>query len=61
MEARFRLTPLAREDLRGIRGHIAGDNLRAAKRILQLLQTKCHLLAQNPGLDVSLSTGQGFL
>ena len=50
--ARFKLTALARSDLREIRDFIAEDNPQAATRYMRILKEKCQRLADTPGLGV---------
>ena len=49
----FKLTPLALQDLLGIRDYIAADNPAIAVRYLDILRGKCQMLADAPGLGVS--------
>jgi toxin ParE1/3/4 len=49
---RFSRTAQAEEDLIDIWSYIAADNVRAADRLLDTLDEKSQLLADNPGLGV---------
>ncbi|MBF0447676.1 MAG: type II toxin-antitoxin system RelE/ParE family toxin [Magnetococcales bacterium] len=46
------MTPPARNDLLDIRAYFAEDNPLAAKKTLELIQAKCSLLAQSPGVGI---------
>lgn len=46
----FHLTPRARADLEAIWEYIADDNLEAADRVLDGLQSACSMLGQNPAI-----------
>jgi antitoxin ParD1/3/4/toxin ParE1/3/4 len=47
---RFVLTPRARQDLNDIWDYIADDNIEAANRVLDALDTAMVKLAKNPGI-----------
>jgi toxin ParE1/3/4 len=47
--SRFRLTPLADEDLTEIVVRISQDSPRAAARVFKELKDACRMLAKNPG------------
>jgi toxin ParE1/3/4 len=47
--SRFRLSPLARQDLRGIGSYIAQDNLPAAISFVERLLKRCRGVAEFPG------------
>ena len=46
----FVLTPLAEDDIGGIWEFIAADNIKAANRVLRVLEAALMKLARNPGL-----------
>jgi toxin ParE1/3/4 len=54
------ITHVASSDLREIRNYIADDNPIAAKKTIELIQVKCNLLAQSPGVGVSRDHYQGL-
>jgi plasmid stabilization system protein ParE len=45
----FVFTPLAARDLNEIWDYLAGDNIKAADRVLDALEKALHGLAKNPG------------
>ncbi len=47
---KFKLTPLAEQDLEDIWLYIAQDNARAADKLLNRIETQCELLANHPQL-----------
>jgi plasmid stabilization system protein ParE len=47
---RFIVTPRARQDLSDIWDYIAGDNVQAADRVLDALESALLKLAKNPGI-----------
>lgn len=47
---RFKLTPSAKRDLDDIWDHVASDNIDAATRVLDALESAIFKLAGNPGL-----------
>jgi toxin ParE1/3/4 len=49
-------TPEAKQDLRQITRHIAGDNLPAAREWLSKTRTICELLAAQPGIGQRVRT-----
>ena len=47
---RFRLSPLARQDIREIWAYIANDSIEAATKVRQRIRDDCLQLAQHPFL-----------
>ncbi len=47
---RFRLSPEAARDIRGIWAYIAEDNIRAARRVRLQIFDACRKIASNPGI-----------
>jgi plasmid stabilization system protein ParE len=50
---RFKLSPEAARDIRGIWAYIAEDSVRAARKVRLSLFDACKLLAQNPAIGHS--------
>lgn len=58
--ADFKLTLLARQDLRAIHDYIAANNPKTAKRYIGTLKETCQNLADTPGIGIARQEYHGL-